>query len=153
MFSAFISYSTKNLEQAQRVRDELKHSQVNVFLAKDSFRIGDAVTPTIMKEIEQCDVFLLLWSEEAAASKWVRDEVKTAVSSHKHILPVKLDDTALPEMLGDIHYVSEPADGNRALEQIRTAVFERADNKNYKELAMILVICFGAVWALSGKSV
>ncbi|MGB7161057.1 MAG: toll/interleukin-1 receptor domain-containing protein [Tepidisphaeraceae bacterium] len=154
MFSVFISYSHKNLEQAQRVREELKRCRGHVFLAKESFRPGDAVTPTIMREVEKCDVFLLLWSAQAAASRFVDDEVKAAVSSRRFILPVKLDDSALPAMLGDIHYVSaaSAADGDAALQQVRDVVLPKASKKNAQELAMILLVCVGAIWALSGDA-
>ena len=40
---------------------------------------GDSITGGIGRGIEECDVFMLMWSAAAKASKWVDTELRAAI--------------------------------------------------------------------------
>ena len=49
---------------------------------------GDTWWPKIVKELTACDVFILIISPEAMASRWVRNEFDMAQSGKKRIVPL-----------------------------------------------------------------
>jgi hypothetical protein len=57
------------------------------------------------------EVFVLLWSENAARSAWVRAELETALTrrladNDLRVVPVRLDQTELPPLLRPLKYLS-----------------------------------------------
>lgn len=47
----------------------------------------------------------VFWCEHSAASKHVRDEYEAGIELRKEIVPVRLDDTALPDPLRDFQWI------------------------------------------------
>ena len=66
---------------------------------------GVAWRPTIMAMICGAPVVLVVWSERAAASAEVRREIDTALACRVPLVPVLLDSTPLPGLLGDVNAV------------------------------------------------
>ena len=117
----FISYSSKDFDEvASRVqgmrisdREFAKHS----FWDKMFLNPGDRYEKVIYDYIDnKADVFLLFWSSNAAASEWVRKEIKRAVARQKRmrrpenrlpeIIPVPIEKPMPPppEELSDLHF-------------------------------------------------
>jgi len=117
----FISYSSKDLDkvasrvQGMRISDRefAKHS----FWDKMFLTPGDRYEKEIYDYIDnKADVFLLFWSSNAAASEWVRKEIKRAVARQKRmrrpenrlpeIIPVPIENPMPPppEELSDLHF-------------------------------------------------
>jgi hypothetical protein len=66
---------------------------------------GVAWRPTIAKAICGASLVLVVWSERAAASSEVRREIDTAMICRVPVVPVLLDSTPLPGLLGDVNAV------------------------------------------------
>jgi len=105
-FKVFISYSTKDLEIVNKVRDILLDSQIEVYIAEYSANPGDVLSSKIHQAIETCDIFILLWSRNSKNSEWVPQEIGIAKGLGKIILPVVLNhNLKLPGFISDLKYL------------------------------------------------
>lgn len=91
----FISYSSDDKEDAQKIYDHFKDEGFEVWKDNISLDCGDNFIPKIFDNIRQSKVFIILLSKSALNSKFVREEVACAKKSYIDnevpiILPVKL---------------------------------------------------------------
>jgi formylglycine-generating enzyme required for sulfatase activity len=88
---AFISYSTRDTERAQRVCDLLEQQGLTCWIAPRDVRRGYEYKAEIVNGIENSRLMVLLLSKNANESKHVHREVNIADESGKPILPVRLE--------------------------------------------------------------
>lgn len=67
---------------------------------------GESLTGSIEDGLSNSDVFILLWSKDAAASKWVGTELRAYIrrrvdDESLRIIPIMIDDTPLPTLVAD----------------------------------------------------
>ena len=91
----FISYSSKEMGQAERIRDILEVNDIVCWMAPRDISPGENYAKVIPKAIKDCKVFLLILSENAQHSKFVPKELDMAVTAGKLILPFMLEDCPL----------------------------------------------------------
>lgn len=104
-YSAFISYSSKDEELAQRLHADLQAKGVRCWFAPEDLKIGDRVRTEIDRAIRLHDKLLLLLSENSMASDWVEQEVESAFDRERRdkgtvLFPVRLDDTVFDAEAG-----------------------------------------------------
>jgi len=80
---AFISYSRKDFEVVSYFAQGLSEKGIRPCVDVVELEPGDGWKDELEKYIDKADVFYLMWSDNAAASVYVLDEVKQA--SEKHI--------------------------------------------------------------------
>ncbi|MDX2215666.1 MAG: toll/interleukin-1 receptor domain-containing protein [Oculatellaceae cyanobacterium bins.114] len=75
-----MSYRSQEPDQglAQQFYDALKTAGHEAFMAGESIRLGENWAERVDAELEQCDFFLLLLSEQSAVSEMVTEEVRRA---------------------------------------------------------------------------
>lgn len=95
MHNVFISYSSRDLAQAQTVRKVLESNQITCWMAPADIPGGSNYTKEIPIAIRGCQVFVLILSDNAQNSHWVLKELDSAVNNGKIILPFMLEDCAL----------------------------------------------------------
>src|SRR5438876_5423626 len=71
----FVSYATADLATVDLIKKWSTDPKVEVFVAEHSARPGTALNELIIAEIQACDLFLLMWSADAARSEYVLQEV------------------------------------------------------------------------------
>jgi len=79
---------------------------VSVWFDSWEIKPGESITGGIGNGIEDCGVFLLLWSAAAKSSKWVETELRAAVrksvdDTSFRLIPIMLDGTKLPALVAD----------------------------------------------------
>lgn len=99
----FISYSRKDGKYAKALREQLVARGIDTFLDVDSIAPSKSFPQSTAESIAMCKVFLLLWSYNAAESKFITDEWNIAIAQKKVIFPVLLDDCKLPPALSAIN--------------------------------------------------
>lgn len=105
-YKVFISYSTKDFPLADYVRNLLQHSSVEVFVAEYSVVPGQSLPVEIIAAIKNCNLFILLWSENSKESEWVPQEIGIATSEKKPILPVvPHQKISLPGFISSLKYL------------------------------------------------
>jgi uncharacterized protein YjbI with pentapeptide repeats len=99
-YSAFISYSTKDQEFADRLYADLRQKSIRCWLATEDLKIGDKFRTRINDAIRVHDKLLLVLSETSINSAWVEAEVEAAFEKERKtgnvvLFPVRLDDAIM----------------------------------------------------------
>lgn len=99
-YSAFISYSSKDEELAQRLFADLQAQGVRCWYAPEDLKIGDRFRVEIDRAIRVHDKLLLLLSSHSILSGWVEKEVETAFERERRdkriiLFPIRLDDAVM----------------------------------------------------------
>ncbi len=99
-YTAFISYSSKDEELAQRLYADLQAKGVRCWFAPEDLKIGDLFSTEIDQAIQLHDRLLLLLSTNSMESAWVEHEVRTALERERKqgqpvLFPIRLDDAVM----------------------------------------------------------
>ena len=78
-YNVFISYSTKNLHIVQwAVNTLMQRDNIAVFAAEYSVQPSQVLNAEIERAIRSCDLFILLWSHDAAHRIYLPQEIGIA---------------------------------------------------------------------------
>ena len=103
MTTLFISHSWQDKTIADKLAEDLK-GVADIWLDSQQTKPGVKISDSVNEGLERCDITVVLWSANAAASAWVEKEAAYALAHDKHVIPVLLDATplagALQGMLG-----------------------------------------------------
>lgn len=91
----FISYSSKNTKVAQAVCHVLEQHNIRCWIAPRDIPPGAEYGDHIDDAIKNAKVVVVLFSEDSAASTWVKGEINIAFEEQKVIIPFRLDNTPL----------------------------------------------------------
>lgn len=119
---AFISHASADLEAATKIETALEAEQLDVWLDHSEIQVGVLLAGELQEAIAACRVLILLWSETAAASRWVNTEWLAAHHLDRFILPCVLDDTALPQCLEHTVHLDLRRDWDAAVARLAKAV-------------------------------
>ncbi|MCB1933887.1 MAG: leucine-rich repeat domain-containing protein [Candidatus Accumulibacter sp.] len=100
---AFVSYSSKDRGEVLRRVQAFRIAGLSVFQDILDLEPGERWEKELYREIDNCDVFLLFWSQAAADSEWVGREIEYALA-RKHgdddsppaIQPVPIEGPPIP---------------------------------------------------------
>ena len=87
----FISYKSEDYNKALEVKNWLEALAFKVWMAPEDIPGGSNYAEAIPKGIENCKVLVLILSERAQESIWVRREVESAVEAKKLVIPIKIE--------------------------------------------------------------
>ena len=95
-YSAFISYSHKDLSLAKRLYDQLQGRGIRCWLDEHSMKPGERILDCVNQAIRVTDRMLICCSEYSLESWWVKDEIrktleKEAMEKRDIIIPLNLD--------------------------------------------------------------
>ncbi len=112
--TAFISYSSSDRTEVLKRVQMLPHFNVDFFQDVISLTPGERWEKELYKNIDNCDVFFLFWSQSAKDSKWVAKEIEYAINLAKNsedkipvIHPIPLEGPPVispPPELGHLHF-------------------------------------------------
>jgi hypothetical protein len=88
----FISHSSDNRELANELSAFIEARGVKVWIAPRDVRPGKDYSEQLQLAIESCAAFVVLVTEMANKSPYVRAETEMAFSTHKPIFPVRISD-------------------------------------------------------------
>jgi hypothetical protein len=115
----FISYCSSDAVIAQRIAAALEVVGLSAWVDRREIRPGDSFVERMSEGLEEASYVLLLVSEAASASRWVRREWMSALAaSGTVIIPVLIDGCEVPILLRDIVHVDLRQDQQRGIEQI-----------------------------------
>lgn len=118
----FISYSSKERETAEMIRDALEKSGISCWMAPESIPTGSEYTEAIVDAIENSSGFLLVLSEDSQNSQWVPKELDEAITNCKIIFPIHIDRSSIIKKihfrLTDSQMIEAYGRLNEALEKV-----------------------------------
>jgi hypothetical protein len=92
---AFLSYSSKNQDFADAMREVLIRNGLKVWMAPGDIPAGSKYADVINKAIKNCGCVILMLSEASQNSVWVAREVERAIHNRKPIVPVQIESVLL----------------------------------------------------------
>lgn len=107
MITVFISYSWKDASVARRLAQELTRHGIRTWIDEYEILPGDSIKQKISEGIRQSDYLLIILSQNSLSSDWVRYEIEQTFSKNREassirIIPVRIDNSPIPESLKDI---------------------------------------------------
>ncbi len=140
-YNVFVSYSTKDIPNVDQLRQLLQIPDVHCFVSEYAVKPGTPLAPTIKGSILACDLFILLWSKNAAASEWVPQEIGIAHASQKPILPYMLEPgLSLPGFIKELRYVAAFQNPQQSLYELRETVLKNSMTKQNQQSMAALAI-------------
>ncbi len=91
----FISYSSKNSQAAKAICHVLEQQHIKCWIAPRDIPAGSDYGDLIDEAILSCKVFVIIFSEPASISQWVKGELNLAFTEGKYIVPFRIDQTPL----------------------------------------------------------
>jgi hypothetical protein len=101
----FISYSRTNRGFALELAQELKASGFRVWFDQLDIPTGSRWDDEIEKALTECEIFMVILTQQSIASYNVKDEIGYAIDSNKRILPILLEHVNVPFRLRRFQYV------------------------------------------------
>jgi len=106
----FISHNKADRESAREIALFLAAENIGVWFDEWEIAAGDSIVEQVDSGLQGCSHFVILWSQNAAKSNWVRKELSAALAKairegSPKVLPVLLDDSKPPELLADIKFL------------------------------------------------
>ena len=95
----FISYSSKDREQALQLIELLSSAGLSVWIDQSGIDIATSWSKEIVQAINGCTAFVVLLSPNSILSENVVKEVSLAAERKKKILPLDLEPVSLPDDL------------------------------------------------------
>lgn len=122
----FISYSSQDMEAAQAICHVLEQNEIRCWMAPRNIPPGSDYGDVIEEAIRSCKAVVVLFSETAAASQWVKGELNIAFEEQKTIIPFRLDNTPLKGqnrvMLNKTHWIDAYPDYKTKFNDLVAAV-------------------------------
>jgi hypothetical protein len=103
--STFISYSRKDKEFALEFAREMKSASHLVWLDQVDIHTGMRWDDEVERALHECEIFLIILTPASISSENVKDEIGYAIDHGKRILPVLLEECAVPLRLRRFQYV------------------------------------------------
>jgi hypothetical protein len=151
-YKVFVSYSTKDIPNVDALRQFLQFPDVECFVSEYAVAPGAPIAATTKAAILGCDLFILLWSNNAQASEWVNQEIGIAHGNHKPILPFILEQgLGLPGFIKDLRFVAAFQNPQQAMYSLRETVLRNSLTKQ-KQAIGALAIGGLLIMALIGAS-
>lgn len=91
----FLSYSSQNIEAAQAICHVLEQNGIRCWMAPRNIPPGLDYGDVIEDAIKACTTVVVLFSEPASSSQYVKSEINIAFEEQKTIIPFRLDHTPL----------------------------------------------------------
>lgn len=124
---AFLSHSSVDKPFIRQLAADLTANDVDVWLDEQRIRVGDSIPEKLAQGLAGSDFFLIAMSEHSAGSAWVQKELNNAMVNEVqrrkvHILPLRLDDTPMPPIIGDKKYADFSRSYKSGLEELLIAL-------------------------------
>jgi len=89
----FVSHSNLEKSIATDLKQKLQDTNMRVFLAHDDIDGGDDWMKELYEKINECDVFIVLLSNNYRQANFCDQETGVAYSMNKPMIPLSMDDT------------------------------------------------------------
>ena len=140
----FISYSSQDMEAAQAICHVLEQNEIRCWMAPRNIPPGSDYGDVIDDAIKSCKAVVVLFSETAATSQWVKGELNIAFEEQKTIIPFRLDKTPLKGqnrvMLNKTHWIDAYPDYKTKFNDLVAAVALSIGKEIHQELVPVLTL-------------
>lgn len=89
----FLSHANKDKKIAKKLAEELGNYGMKIFVAHEDIKIGEKWETILFNKIKECDLFVVLLSQNFHEAKYTDHEVGIAYGLNKFIFPIRIDET------------------------------------------------------------
>lgn len=122
----FISYSSKNKTAADAICHALEENGVKCWMAPRDIPAGSEYGDLIDDAIKSSEIIVVVFSQTAAESPWVKGELNIAFEEQKTIIPFRIDSTPLKGqnrvILNQKHWIDAYPDYEEKFSDLLSAV-------------------------------
>ncbi|MBE6587878.1 MAG: toll/interleukin-1 receptor domain-containing protein [Ruminococcaceae bacterium] len=124
----FISYSSKDQKIADNLVSVIESKGASCWIAHRDIIPGEEWAESINNAIQNCRIFVLIFSKDSNSSVQVGKEINLAVSNNKVIIPYKIDSTeiegGMKYYLCDTHWfdANNRSSGTESCEELATLI-------------------------------
>lgn len=124
---AFLSHSSADKPFIRQLAADLTANGIGVWLDEQRIRVGDSIPEKIAQGLAESDYFLIGMSQRSSESAWVQKELNNALMTEMqrrkvHILPLKLDDSPMPQIIAEKKYADFSKSYKAGLDDLLTAM-------------------------------
>lgn len=125
--SAFISYSSRDKQFAEKLAVDLRNRNLGVWFADWEIKVGDSLMKKIGGGIRENDFLIVILSPESVRSEWVAKELAEAMQKEIKekrvvVLPALKEVCDLPPFLSDKRYADFTNDYHKGLGELVNAI-------------------------------
>ena len=91
--SVFLSHASLDKETATTLKNNLSQYDIDLFLAHDDIDAGEYWDEALYDEIQNCDIFMVLLSENYHVGTYTDQEIGMGLAHGKNIIPISIDGT------------------------------------------------------------
>lgn len=109
----FLIYAREDLASAQKIAERLRHHGFKPWLDVEELDPGQVWQKAVIRALERSAAAVVLVSEHLAKRGFVQQELRVALDTLQAkgedatpIIPVRIDDSPVPEALSHIHWVN-----------------------------------------------
>ena len=140
-YDVFISHSSEDKVIANKICEYLEDNNIKCWIAPRDIVGGLAYARGIFKGIDESQVLLLIFSANSNRSRHVESEIDRAFNKEKIIIPFRVEDCSMSDVLSYYMSVSHHIDGfpvsDEALERLKESIIsnlpERSVERDQKE--------------------
>lgn len=123
----FLSHSANDKVFVQRLAHCLRNDHFAVWFDEWEINVGDSIVDKVNEGLSSSDFLLIVLSRSSVQSRWVKQELNAATmracaSKGVFILPVLIEECAMPPLLVDKLYADFSRDFSEAYKKLRQAV-------------------------------
>jgi len=127
--TAFFSYAHEDKDFAGRIENELRKAGIKVWWDRWEIKAGDSLIQKIFVEgLSKCDIFLILLSSASVRSKWVREELDSAmirkIEGVTRIIPLIKEKCEIPPPLRALLWVDLSEDFDAGIRRVIKSIYE-----------------------------
>lgn len=153
-YDVFISHSSKDADVACQLCNYLEKNGIRCWIAPRDVTAGMLYSRAILQGIDDSHLMLLLFSKESNKSRHVESEIDRAFNKEKIIIPFRITDTVMSDVLsyylGASHYIDGFPNPASAFEKLKTQIEKNLPDRQDK---MDLDNILAKLAALKGLSV
>jgi hypothetical protein len=126
---AFLSYAHEDKDFAERIAVELQKAGIDVWIDRWEIKAGDSLIEKIFVDgLSNCDIFLILLSGASVRSKWVREELDSAmikkIEGITRIIPLFKEKCVVPPQLRALLWVDLSAGFDAGIRQVVKSIYD-----------------------------
>jgi len=135
-YDVFISYSRRDYKDehnriiqgniVSQIKDLFDANNISYWFDEDGVYSGDAFAPAIARNIKSSSVFLFISSENSNISEWTSNEIATAHTYKKKIIPFKYDNSIYNDSviiyIARLDYIDYPSNPEKSLQRLLLSV-------------------------------
>lgn len=126
---AFICHASEDKPVAREIAARIRALGSEVWFDEWEIRVGDSITMKINEALGEVTHLIVLLSAASVTKPWVQKELSSAMMRQLSqnavtVLPVRLDDCAIPPLLADVRYVTTEVGIDALVKELERSMFE-----------------------------